>query len=130
MSPERPESTRTGALSRSGVSMATSRTGTSKYLRSRKAVLRKARAAGLSHCPGWTDATGVHHPCGRELEWDVPGTDASVEADHILAPKFGGTDDEDNLTPLCRACNVRKGDGSRVIAGFAEVDDFPMSRAW
>ena len=110
--------------------MATSRTGTTKYLRNRKAVLRKARAAGLTHCPGWTDAASVHHACGRRLDWAVSGTDSSVEADHIVSPKFGGTDDEENLAPLCRACNVRKGDGSRVIAGFAGVDEFPMSRAW
>lgn len=110
--------------------MATSRTGTSRYLRNRKRVLDKARAEGLSHCPGWTDANGTHHPCGRELDWTTPGTDASVEADHIVAPKFGGTDDVENLTPLCRACNVRKGDGSRVLAGFAEVDAFPVVGVW
>jgi 5-methylcytosine-specific restriction endonuclease McrA len=108
----------------------TSRTGTTKYLTNRRKVLRKARDAGLTQCPGWTDTSGQHHPCGRELDWDAHGTPASVEADHIIAPKYGGTDDEDNLTPLCRDCNVRKGDGSRVLAGFADVDMFPMSREW
>ena len=110
--------------------MATSRTGTTKYMRNRKRVLDKARKEGLTHCPGWTGQDGTHHPCGRELDWDNGGTDASVEADHIIAPKHGGTDDTDNLTPLCRHCNVRKGDGSRAPAGFAGAEDFPTSRVW
>ncbi len=110
--------------------MATSRTGTTKYLRNRKRVLDKAKRDGLMHCPGWTDHTGAHHPCGRELDWDTPRTDASVEADHIIAPKFGGTDDEDNLAPLCRKCNLSKSDGSRVPAGYAGADEFPTSHIW
>jgi 5-methylcytosine-specific restriction endonuclease McrA len=108
----------------------TSRTGTAKYLRNRKRVLDKARAEGVTNCPGYVDAAGVQHPCGRELNYDVPRLPESVEADHILAPKFGGTDDVENLTPLCRDCNGRKGDGSKVITGFLPASDFPMSRAW
>ena len=110
--------------------MATSRTGTTKYMRNRKRVLDKAKRDGLTHCPGWFSHDGTHHPCGRELDWTTPGTDASVEADHIISPKHGGTDDVDNLAPLCRHCNVRKGDGSRVPAGFSEAEEFPTSRVW
>lgn len=111
--------------------MVTSRTGTAKYLRNRKRVLDKARAEGLTHCPGYVDAVGTHHPCGRELNYDVPRLPESVEADHIVAPKFGGTDDVENLAPLCRDCNGRrKGDGSKVVAGFLPASDFPMSREW
>jgi 5-methylcytosine-specific restriction endonuclease McrA len=109
--------------------MVTSRTGTAKYLRNRKRVLDKARADGLTHCPGWTDTAG-HHACGRELNYDVPKLPESAEADHILSPKFGGTDDVENLTPLCRDCNGRKGDGSKVQAGFLSADEFPLSRVW
>lgn len=110
--------------------MVTSRTGTAKYLRNRKRVLAKAQADGLTNCPGYTDAAGAHHPCGRELNYDVPKLPESAEADHIVSPKFGGTDDVENLTPLCRDCNVRKGDGSKVQAGFLSADEFPMSRVW
>jgi len=109
--------------------VATSRTGTAKYLRNRKSVLAKAQADGVTHCPGWTDGSG-HHACGRELDYVTPKTPASAESDHILSPKFGGTDDVDNLTVLCRDCNGRKGDGSKVTAGFGSVDDFPLSRVW
>lgn len=105
--------------------MVTSRTGTAKYLRNRKRVLDKARADGVTHCPGYSG-----HPCGRELNYDVPLLPESAEADHIVAVRFGGTDDVENLTPLCRDCNGRKGDGSKVLAGFGTVDDFPLSREW
>ena len=105
--------------------MAASRTGTATYLRNRRRVLTQARADGLTHCPGYDG-----HPCGRELDWDTPLTPASVEADHILPPKFGGTDNTDNLTPLCRACNVTKGDGTRVPIEAPTADDFPVTRDW
>lgn len=104
--------------------MTTSRTGTATYLRNRKRVLGKARAAGVTHCPGYEG-----HPCGRELNYTAPRLPESAEADHILPPKFGGTDDVENLTVLCRDCNVHKGDGTRP-SGFAGMDDFPMSRVW
>jgi 5-methylcytosine-specific restriction protein A len=107
------------------VHVVTSRTGTAKYLRNRKRVLAKAQADGLTRCPGYDG-----HACGRELNYDVPRLPESAEADHIVSPNFGGTDDVENLTPLCRDCNGRKGDGSKVQAGFLSVDDFPMSRVW
>lgn len=110
--------------------MATSRTGTAKYLANARKVKTKARRDGLTHCPGYTDARGVHHPCGVELDYDVPLLDNSAEVDHIVSPKFGGTDDVENLQVLCRKQNRDKGDGSRVVAEFAEADLFPMSRAW
>jgi hypothetical protein len=72
--------------------MVTSRTGTAKYMRNRRKVLDQARRDGIVNCPGYVDAAGVQHPCGRELNYDVPRLPESVEADHILAPKFGGTD--------------------------------------
>lgn len=110
--------------------MATSRTGTARYLRNRKRVLAKAQADGITRCPGYTDTQGVHHSCGVELDYETPKLPNSAEADHILAPKFGGTDDIENLQVLCRAQNIAKGDGSKVIAGFLPASDFPMSRAW
>lgn len=105
--------------------MTTSRTGTATYLRNRKRVLGQARADGLTHCPGYDG-----RPCGRELDYITPRLPESAETDHIVSPKFGGTDAVENLTVLCRDCNVRKGDGSRPSAGFAGADDFPVSRVW
>ena len=105
--------------------MAASRTGTATYLRNRRRVLTQARADGLTHCPGY-----VGHPCGRELDWDTPLLPNSAEADHIVPPKFGGTDNIDNLTPLCRACNVTKGDGTRVPIEAPTAEDFPVTRDW
>lgn len=110
--------------------MATSRTGTARYLRNRKRLLAKAQADGITECPGYTDTQGVQHPCGVELDYETPRLPNSAEADHILAPRFGGTDDIENLQVLCRAQNIAKGDGSKVVAGFGSVDDFPVSREW
>jgi 5-methylcytosine-specific restriction protein A len=110
--------------------MVTSRTGTAKYMRNRRKVLDQARRDGIVNCPGYVDAAGVQHPCGRELNYDVPRLPESVEADHILAPKFGGTDDVENLTPLCRTCNIAKGDGSKTPVPMPSANDFPVSRDW
>jgi len=107
----------------------TSRTGTAKYLRNRKRVLAKAQADGLTHCPGYSQGE-QRHPCGRELNYDEPRLPESAEADHIMPVRFGGTDDIENLTPLCRACNIAKGDGSKTPVPMPSADDFPVSRDW
>ncbi len=88
-------------------------------------MLSKARADGVTHCPGYEN-----HPCGRELDYDTPLLPESAETDHIIPVRFGGTDEVDNLAPLCRACNRAKGDGTRAPADFSPVDDFPLSRSW
>lgn len=123
--------------------MATSRTGTAKYLRNRRAVLREARRNGLAHCPGYTDDHGVYHACGVELDyrtrteferdepdkigWDRPN---AAEVDHIIPFTRGGTDDLDNLTVLCRRQNAEKGNGERVPITVPDTNDFPLLRSW
>ena len=83
--------------------MATSRTGTSKYLRNRATILRQAQRDGITTCPN----------CGTHLNYDEPHQPNSAEADHIIPHSRGGTDDTTNLTVLCRWCNSRKSNGRR-----------------
>lgn len=42
-----------------------------------------------------------------------------LERDHIVAFSRGGSDDPNNLTPICRSCNAKKGDKSLLefVAG-------------
>lgn len=103
--------------------MATSRTGTAKYLRNSARVKRQAQADGLTHCPG------AGQPCGRPLDYDTPLQPGSAETDHILEHKHGGSDDVDNLRVLCRSCNLAR-NNTRTPVPVAPVDDFPTSRAW
>lgn len=42
----------------------------------------------------------------------VPGTDAELEIDHIIAVSNGGSHHISNLTTACRACNQEKGAGA------------------
>lgn len=42
----------------------------------------------------------------------VPGTDAELEVDHIIAVSNGGSHHMSNLTTACRACNQKKGSGA------------------
>ncbi len=51
------------------------------------------KATNGEWCPGW----GV-----------APHAATDLTADHIVAKANGGTDDPDNVTVLCRACNGRK----------------------
>ena len=112
--------------------MATSRTGTTKYLRNRDRVLRAARASGLTRCPGYDDVRGVHHPCGVVLDYDTPGLDASAETDHIVQPRYtGGVPDDsvDNLRVLCRGCN-RGREKVRPPAPDPGAEAFPLLGSW
>ena len=103
--------------------MATSRTGTARYLRNRRRVLTEAQRDGLTHCPGFDN-----HPCGRELNYDVPQQPNSAEADHIVEHRHGGTDDRENLRVLCRTCNTSR--NRKVLVQVPAVNDFPTSREW
>lgn len=102
--------------------MATSRTGTAKYLRNAGKIKRDAQRNGLTHCPG------VDTRCGVPLDYTTPLLPNSAEADHILEHKHGGTDDVDNLRVICRACNLKRNAPTPVA--IAAPDDFPTSRAW
>jgi 5-methylcytosine-specific restriction endonuclease McrA len=107
----------------------TSRTGTATYLRNRKRVLHAAKAAGLTHCPGYEDRAGAHRVCGRELDYETPLLDGSAETDHITDHRYGGTDGVANLRVLCRACN-RARNHDRIPVPVSGADDFPLSRDW
>lgn len=109
--------------------MATSRTGTAKYLRNRKRVLAEAKRNGLTNCPGYEDRNGTHRTCGRPLNYDAPLLDESAETDHIVDHQFGGTDDADNLRVLCRACNRARNHDKPAVT-IAGAEEFPISRAW
>lgn len=103
--------------------MATSRTGTARYLKARGRVIREARAAGLTHCPG------VNTPCGNPLDYDTPYTPTSAEVDHIVEYRNGGTDDDDNLRVICRTCNLAR-NRERAPIPVPDLAAFPTSRAW
>lgn len=55
------------------------------------------------------------------IDWDTETctyceTAPATEIDHILPITKGGTGDRENLTPVCRPCNARK--GNRYLADF------------
>ena len=79
--------------------MATSRTGTARWLRVRARVVRRDRAAGVRACP----------LCGVLLDYDASGMPNSVEVDHIVPHASGGRDELDNLRTVCRRCNRSRG---------------------
>ena len=87
--------------------MATSRTGTGKYLRARQQVLNAAKMAGLTRCPGF-EVGGRLVACGVLLDYDTPKQPNSAETDHIISYKHGGNDDASNLRVICRTCNLRR----------------------
>ncbi|NDJ15058.1 MAG: HNH endonuclease [Acidobacteriia bacterium] len=42
------------------------------------------------------------------------GVNAATEADHIIEMDAGGTNDLENLRPVCKPCNARRGQAYRV----------------
>jgi hypothetical protein len=84
--------------------MATSRTGTTKWMR----IVRERRAldrrAGITRCP----------MCGRLLDWDAKRVrgqahnPARVEVDHIVPHEHGGQDTLENSRCICADCNLKR----------------------
>lgn len=103
--------------------MATSRTGTAKYLRNSANAKRRAQRDGLTHCPGVDD-----RPCGVELDYKTPRQSNSAETDHVLEHRYGGDDDPDNLRVICRGCNL--GRNAKEPVPVPAADQFPTSRVW
>jgi 5-methylcytosine-specific restriction enzyme A len=52
------------------------------------------------------------HKCTRKIR---PGEDWDV--DHVLALERGGTDDDDNLAPICEWCHTDKTADDHATAG-------------
>lgn len=78
----------------------------------RAAVLRyrghKAGNGGKLTAADWRRILEAHgHKCA------FCGVDGKLEADHIVPVSKGGPSDPENIQPLCRRCNVRK--GNRVL---------------
>lgn len=44
----------------------------------------------------------------------ICGIAAATEADHIIEADAGGTNDLENLRPVCKPCNSRRGQAYRV----------------
>lgn len=79
--------------------MATSRTGTGKWQRIRKEMLKQAQVAGITRCP----------MCGNSFDWTRPYVARSPEVDHIVPHSMGGADSMENVRLICRDCNVKRG---------------------
>lgn len=79
--------------------MATSRTGTTNYLRWAAEVKYRARRDGIEHCPR----------CNVWLDYNRGKRPNSAEADHITAHTNGGRETKENGRVLCRRCNQQLG---------------------
>jgi 5-methylcytosine-specific restriction endonuclease McrA len=108
--------------------MATRNNG--KYKANRKRLMRLAQQRGITHCPGWEDTNGTHHHCGNLLDYQNSRQPNSAEADHIIPVKWGGTDDLNNLTILCRSCNNARSDLTRTPKPQTRPHHYTTSRTW
>jgi 5-methylcytosine-specific restriction endonuclease McrA len=100
--------------------MATSRTGTTKWLRIVHDRRHLDQRAGITRCP----------ICTRTLDWGrrVRGTynPALVEVDHIVPVERGGQDTLENSRCICADCNKRRRSRERAAARAATT--WPRAR--
>lgn len=79
--------------------MASSRTGTAKWLRLAARAKAQALDAGVYTCP----------VCGVALDYTRSRQPNSPEVDHIVPYAEGGKDTLENVRVICRLCNQRLG---------------------
>lgn len=76
------------------------RTGTTRWLRLRRATIRQAQRDGQTTCP----------ECNQAIIWEAhPHHPKAPQVDHRTPYALGGRDEPDNLRVICRACNQRLG---------------------
>lgn len=104
--------------------MATSRTGTTRWMKVRDERRRIALEQGIHRCP----------ICRVGLDWMYPGRPNSVEVDHIVPHSQGGRDEIENTRVLCRHCNQslggRQGKGKPRFKKPPAPVPLKTSRAW
>lgn len=104
--------------------MATSRTGTTRWMKVRDERRRIALEQGIYHCP----------ICRVPLDWMYSGRPNSVEVDHITPHTQGGRDEIENTRVICRRCNQslggRQGKGRARFKKPAQVAPLKTSRTW
>ena len=79
--------------------MATSRTGTSAWLKVAALALHLAQANHQTGC--------IY--CGIGLDYQDRRAKNGAQVDHILPASRGGTNELSNLVVCCRTCNISKG---------------------
>ena len=101
--------------------MATSRTGTSKWIRVRNQVMKEALDMGLMNCPR----------CRVGLDWEYSLRPNSPEVDHIKPHALGGGDTVDNCRVICRKCNQELGGRLRKRKPtIVHTEELPTSDIW
>ncbi|WP_430517297.1 HNH endonuclease [Glutamicibacter creatinolyticus] len=79
--------------------MATSRTGTTEWLKAVRLALHIAQANGIHQCPY----------CGTTLDYKNRRKPNGAQVDHKLADAHGGSIEQHNLHVCCARCNQSKG---------------------
>lgn len=79
--------------------MATSRTGTARWIKIRDKRRALSIEQGIFNCP----------LCNIGLDYEYSGHPNSAEVDHIIEHSRGGKDTLENTRILCRRCNASRG---------------------
>jgi 5-methylcytosine-specific restriction protein A len=58
------------------------------------------------------------------------GSTVDLTVDHIKAIRSGGSNEPENLQTLCKPCNVRKRDHTRVLAPGEKCSDPKCGHLW
>ena len=102
--------------------MATSRTGTAKWVRVRDEARKIAFDQGLARCP--------EPGCRVWLDWEYSRRPNSAEVDHIVPHSQGGTDTIENARVICRRCNQSLGGKQNRKPSPVQTVELDASPIW
>lgn len=101
--------------------MATSRTGTTEWLKAVRHALHIAQANGQTRCPH----------CRVTLDYQNRRNPNGAQPDHITPWSKGGTNDQSNLIVICRTCNISKGNrAAPKTKTVLKAKPLAVSRKW
>ena len=77
----------------------------------------------------YNSCNGICPQCGRKMSLNNPrAVNSYMTIDHIVPQNYGGTWNIENLRPLCRKCNMRRGSDLQGVSATLNDEHLYISK--